>query len=116
MISSDNRRIIKIYKKAQLWLGFFVLIISLISCKKQNQVYTITGNTMGTTYSIKIVDNLSQDIDLNIIKANIDSVLQEVNQQMSTYIMDSEISRFNRFVSNDWFSVSNNFYDVIVAA
>jgi thiamine biosynthesis lipoprotein len=116
MISSDNRRIIKFYKKAQLWLGFFVLFIFLIGCKKQNQVFTITGNTMGTTYSIKIVDNLLQDIELIIIKTNIDSVLQEVNQQMSTYIMDSEISRFNRFVSNDWFSVSTDFYDVIVAA
>ena len=114
MISSDNRRIINFYIKAQLWLGFFVLIISLISCKKQNQIFTITGNTMGTTYSIKIVDNLSQDIDSNIIKINIDSVLQEVNQQMSTYITDSEISRLNRLVGKDWFSVSTDFYDVIV--
>ena len=104
------------FKKAQLWLGFFVLIVLFSGCKKQNQTITINGNTMGTTYSITIIDNLPQHIDINAVKSNIDSVLQVVNQQMSTYITDSEISRFNRLTSKDWFPISTNFYDVIVMA
>lgn len=103
-------------KKAQLWLGFFVLIILFIGCRSKDQVFTITGYTMATTYSIKIVNNLPQHIDIYNVKSKIDSVLQAVNQQMSTYITDSEISRFNRLMSNDWFIMSTGFYDVIVMA
>ncbi|MFC1760412.1 FAD:protein FMN transferase, partial [Candidatus Neomarinimicrobiota bacterium] len=112
----DRQRNLLFIKKAQLWLGFFVLIILFSGCKKQNQTITISGNTMGTTYSIKIIDKLPQTIDIKNVKSKIDSVLQVVNQQMSTYIPDSEISRFNQLTSKDWFTISTDFYDVIVMA
>ena len=115
MINSDKQWIFMFFKKAQLWLGFFVLIVLFSGCKKQNQTITINGNTMGTTYSIKLIDNLPYHIDNNV-KSKIDSALQVVNQQMSTYIPDSEISRFNRLNSRDWFDISTNFCDVIVMA
>lgn len=104
------------FKKAQLWLGFFVLIILLIGCISKNQTITINGNTMGTTYSIKIINNLQHNIDTEDLKSKIDSALHAVNQQMSTYISDSEISQFNQLTSKDWFTISNDFYDVIVMA
>ena len=116
MINSDKQKNITFFEKAQLWLGFFVLIIIFSGCKKQNREIAITGNTMGTTYTIKIIDNLSQIIDIDIVKGIIDSTLQVVNQQMSTYIHNSEISQFNRLTSMDWFTVSTDFYDVIVEA
>ena len=116
MISLDKRKNLLFIKKAQLWLGFFVLIILFSGCNKQNQTNTINGNTMGTTYSIKIIDKLPQTIDINNVKSKIDSVLQIVNQQMSTYIPDSEISRFNRLTNKEWFTISTDFYDVIVMA
>jgi thiamine biosynthesis lipoprotein len=116
MINSDKQRNFTFQKKAQLWLGFFVLIIIFIGCKSKDHTISINGNTMGTTYSIKIIDNLPQHININNIKSNIDSALQVVNQQMSTFIPESEISRFNRLTSKDWFPISTNFYDVIVMA
>ena len=116
MINSDKQKNFTFFEKAQLWLGFFVLIIIFSGCKEQNREVSITGNTMGTTYTIKTIDNLQQNIDIDIVKGKVDSALQTVNQQMSTYIMDSEISRFNRLVSNDWFTVSTDFYDVIAEA
>ena len=116
MINLDREKKLIFLKKAQLWLGFFVLILLFSGCKNQNQLFTISGNTMGTTYSIKIVNNLLQDIDLDTIKSKIDSTLQVVNQQMSTYIHDSEINTFNRLASKDWFTMSTDFYEVIVAA
>ena len=116
MINSDRPWNNMFFKKAQLWLGFFVLIVLFSGCKKQNQTIIINGNTMGTTYSIKIVDYSPQDININNVKTKIDSVLQVVNQQMSTYIPDSEISRFNRLNNMEWFPISANFYDVIVVA
>lgn len=116
MINLDKQRNLIFIKKAQLWLGFFVLIILFSGCKKQNYAISINGNTMGTTYSIKIINRLPQAIDINNVKSKIDSVLQIVNQQMSTYIPNSEISRFNRLTSEDWFTISIDFYDVIVMA
>lgn len=115
MINLVREKNLIFLQKAQLWLGFFVLIL-FIGCRGQNQTIAITGNTMGTTYSIKIVDNVPQDINVNSVKTKIDSILQIVNQQMSTYIPDSEISRFNLLISKDWFPVSNEFYDVIIMA
>ncbi len=116
MISLVKQKIFLFIKKAQLWLGFFVLIILFTGCNSKDQVFTFNGNTMGTTYSVKIVNNLPQHIDINNVKSKIDSVLQAVNQQMSTYITDSEISRFNRLMSKEWFTVSTDFYNVIVMA
>lgn len=95
--------------------GFIVLLL-FSCCQKSIKTISITGNTMGTTYSVKIIDRKSQDIDINNVKSKIDSVLQVVNQQMSTYISDSEISRFNQLNSRDWFTMSTGFYDVIVMA
>lgn len=95
--------------------GFIVLLL-FPGCQKSIKTISITGNTMGTTYSVKIIDRKSQDIDINNVKSKIDSVLQVVNQQMSTYISDSEISRFNQLNSRDWFTMSTGFYDVIVMA
>lgn len=51
----------------------------------------ISGETMGTTYSVKYLDPEKRNL-----QAGIDSVLQVFNQSLSTYIPDSEISRFNR--------------------
>lgn len=51
----------------------------------------ISGATMGTTYNIKYL----HENNVNY-KHGIDSLLSAVNQSMSTYIPDSEISRFNK--------------------
>ncbi|MCS5491047.1 FAD:protein FMN transferase [Algoriphagus limi] len=55
------------------------------------QKITITGQTMGTTYQITYLDS-----EVRNLKNSVDSLLQIFNQSLSTYIPDSEISRFNR--------------------
>ena len=58
---------------------------------KQQEVY-IQGMTMGTiAYNIKYLDAKARNF-----KKEIDSLLYDFNQALSTYIPDSEISRFNR--------------------
>ena len=49
------------------------------------------GNALGTTYSIIYLSERTQDY-----QKEIDSVFQVVNQSMSTYIPDSDISKINR--------------------
>jgi thiamine biosynthesis lipoprotein len=54
------------------------------------------GPTMGTTYSVKLVSGpLAPDAREEIGQA-IATTLEGVNQSMSTYLVDSELSRFNR--------------------
>ncbi|MEM9325741.1 MAG: FAD:protein FMN transferase [Bacteroidota bacterium] len=58
----------------------------------QPRLTEITGQTMGTVpYSIKAISTDQLDI-----KWGVDSLLTEFNKSLSTYIADSEISRFNR--------------------
>lgn len=51
----------------------------------------LQGQTMGTTYSIKYIEPEGRSF-----QTEIDSVLEEFNFSLSTYIPESEISRFNR--------------------
>jgi thiamine biosynthesis lipoprotein len=68
-------------------------------------VQLITGQTMGTTYAVKLVPNETMP-DLSEISAEVQAELDRVNRQMSTYDPTSELSRFNALSSTDWFEVS----------
>ena len=87
-----------------------IVAVLMGGCKERgpemiSPVYT--GFTMGTTYSIKLASIPKREIDPDRIKTGIDRVLKEVNNQMSTYIDSSEISRFNRAGAGEWFAVSS---------
>ena len=73
----------------------------------------LDGETMGTTYTVRFHGPVDADSDL---QAAIDARLELVNDQMSTYQPNSEISRFNRSESTDWFECSANLVNVIEAA
>ena len=74
----------------------FCFIIVFTSCQINNSDIQLNGRTMGTTYSIKVIDFDRHIISSNQLQLKIDSVLLSINEQMSTYISDSEISIFNR--------------------
>lgn len=69
----------------------FLLIIT--SCSKQNSYVKLTGYTMGTTYHVTLE---KKDIDVEQLQIKIDERLKKINQLMSTYIDDSELSVFNQ--------------------
>jgi len=71
---------------------------------------------MGTTYHIIAIASDSVDtttIQKKKLKQQIDDQLKAINQQMSTYQIDSEISQFNRYTKTDWFTVSHDFAFVV---
>jgi len=95
------------------------IIISLIiitlcnSCDITNHQIKLSGFTMGTTYNIKIIsDNLGIQYK-DKLSGQIDSILISINQQMSTYLYDSEISTFNNNESTAPFKISNEFSYVV---
>ncbi len=70
-----------------------------------------TGKTMGTTYQVKVVAGFFQNAgDLG---PAIERRLDEINQSMSIYRKDSEISRFNRHISREPFRISDDFVRVM---
>lgn len=94
------------------WVPFLIIAgISIYYARSKGSV-TIHGQTMGTTYSVKIVYQGSKP-DSDFIKKRIDTILVDFNQSLSTYIPESEISKFNKSDNSSWFKVSNYFYDIV---
>ena len=70
---------------------------------------------MGTTYSIKLV-GLPVALNEDQIRERVDAILEGVNERMSTYRDDSELSRFNQAGHTAWFGVSRELLDVLTEA
>lgn len=74
-----------------------------------------SGETMGTTYSIKFQPPAS--FDAAAVKASIAKRLDEIDERMSTYRDDSELARFNRESKVDeWFAVSQETAEIVTLA
>ena len=85
-----------VFNVKRLFPLLVVLVLFLVwQFRKQNKQpsnFHITGTTMGTIgYNVKYIDTKNGQN----YKAGIDSLLAAFNQSLSTYIPDSEISRFN---------------------
>ncbi|MBS9523678.1 FAD:protein FMN transferase [Litoribacter alkaliphilus] len=91
-------------RKNVIYSIILLLIVFIVFLYRQNQQnpreattveqdgrVILTGQTMGTTYRVVYLDEQSRDF-----KKQIDSVFVAFNKSQSTYIEDSEISRFNR--------------------
>ena len=98
--------------KAQLLLGF---LLFWIGCSTPRDITNFTGHTMGTTFSIKIIPTGSFN-NYQKLELGIDSVLEAVNQKMSTWDPNSEISKFNRNRSTDPIPVSVQLFEVVESA
>ena len=72
---------------------------------------SLSGATMGTTYRI-----LAQACADGLPEAQVVQVLDEVVQEMSTWVPDSRLSRFNREPPGQWFPVSDDMVRVVAAA
>ena len=73
-----------------------ISLVLLAACSQQplEKEHYLSGRTMGTTYNVKFVSD--KPIDTVALQHNIDQRLVQINQLMSTYIGDSELSLFNR--------------------
>lgn len=102
---------------AALFLGLLIvgLCVLVFRNKEHLKVSEFSGPTMGTHYQIKVVGSLGPSKHQQIQNL-IDRILTDVNNQMSTYLPDSEISKFNSNQRTDWFPVSKEFASVVVQA
>ena len=101
--------------KIIIFIGFILLNAGCGEKKEEAKEALISGQTMGTTYHIKVVTaNSKKTSDL---KEKIEKRLEEINKSMSTYRKDSEISRFNALkITGQRFKVSQDFAQVMMEA
>ena len=97
-----------VLKNAAVMAAFFVWA-SATGCSGELEIQKLSGKTMGTTWSVVIANPIASH-DQTALQAEIESLLVEVNRQMSTYDPTSEISQFNQSKNlNTWFPVSDLF-------
>ena len=91
------------------------MLFILIGCfgdeKKQSPV-SISGQTMGTTYNVTVVDN-PLSLSKENLKKRIEEALNEVNEKMSNWYDQSEISIVNNDTRGKPIDLSQELFDVI---
>lgn len=91
---------------SNIWLVLLGLAF-LVSCSEQVNEAPIAlhGKTMGTTFSIKYYPS-KQTVSSELVLAKVNQKLVELNQALSTYIPNSEISQFNERKADEPVEVS----------
>ncbi len=90
-------------------------VFTIAACNPVPAVVQFAGSTMGTTYTIKFFPPSTQ-ISQETIQKDIDNLLATINQQMSTYDPNSELSRFNQNQTTDWVEISHGLLVVMQEA
>lgn len=99
------------YKKA------IVILLSLffVACEQRPAPhFKLSGETMGTAWHLTVLEQEGVTTSPEQVQQVIDEQLRLINQQMSTYLPDSELSRLNRAPVGDAVVVSNNLFDVLL--
>ena len=105
------------YRKPVVGLLLAVLLTACNSeqqSAKQNQL-SYSDSIMGTMFNIKIPE-LPKDVNHEQLKAEIMSLLVEIDGQMSTYKQDSELSKINANTTRDKIVVSAALFEVLTEA
>ncbi len=98
------------FLKAKFLIVFITTILASCTPAPVDELH-LTGPTMGTIYNVKFVT--IEGINEKKLKQQIDQLLFDINQLMSTYIQDSELSRFNQWSSTEPFPMSAQTLEVL---
>ena len=101
-----------------LYLLIIVGALCLAGCDSTQsgpQQVTFSGPMMGTEYRVTVIKQDAQHQNEQLEEAIVDA-MDSVNQSMSNYIDDSELSRFNRLPANQPQTLSPDFSRVISEA
>lgn len=85
-------------------LGLILILFTSCNQRNNNKLVKLSGPVFGTSFNIQYADDKKTDYSKQI-----DSLFNDVNQSLSTYIPDSDISRLNR---NETIVVDHYFIDV----
>lgn len=78
-----------------------------------NKPWIIQGEAFGTTYSIKLIPGLEPSVTPQELRTQFASVIENIDQQMSTYKSDSELSVLNNNPSLGEIKLSKPLFSVL---
>lgn len=97
------------------WLFYAGLLLCLAGCERTESPLQLSGDTMGTRWHVSLIAG-HDSAGLDTLQSGIQARLDAIEQSMSTYRSDSEISRFNALSTGTWLAVSADFYTVLSTA
>ncbi|MCC5844513.1 MAG: FAD:protein FMN transferase [Verrucomicrobia bacterium] len=113
MISNEHKRFLTVLGI----LALIGLVLSLFKPPVESVLATsFDGRTMGTYYIVTIAGVELPDAETDRLHRLVEAELRDINQAMSTYIPDSEISRFNAAPAAEPFAISPSFRQVMERA
>ena len=72
----------------------FLICFLLLNCnKEQQQLQKIKGYALGTSYSISYI---ASELNPEVLIQRVDSIFEVLNNSLSTYIPDSDITKINK--------------------
>ncbi len=94
-----------------LWRSLVVLVSLLTAaCSNEPEIIKISGAKMGTSYHITVV---ADQLPPENLEQQIEQLLSDVDNSMSTYKKDSEISHYNRMPVGQTMTISQEFAEVV---
>ena len=109
-LSLTNGNNMKLIKYFSIAIALWAVILFLTQNKSDYQI--LSGETMGTTYNIKIRSNKNDNMLHNRVKQK----LIEINQTMSVFEKDSEVNRINDAPADEWIELSDEMASILKAA
>jgi thiamine biosynthesis lipoprotein len=90
------------------------LLAMLVGCGDDwpGEAYELSGSAMGTQFSVTIAEPLSTE-QQGRLQRDVDRTIADVENAMSTFILESDISRFNASRSTDWIEVLPSVCDAV---
>lgn len=98
-------------KYFSVYICLVLLSMFLSACSSEKPGPQISGLTMGTSYSIQWND--TTDVVIQNLHQEIDSRLETINALMSTYLANSQLSKFNQSREPGWHTVDIELAKVI---
>lgn len=83
--------------------------------QKNARLFTLSGSTMGTQYTVKVLGLSEEDAAVEIRQA-VERRLDELDGLLSTYDGSSDVSELNDFESRQWMNCSEELAEVVAEA
>ncbi|MCK5400691.1 MAG: FAD:protein FMN transferase [Flavobacteriaceae bacterium] len=89
-------------------IAFIIIALLIVSCNQEPKNIKISGSVFGTSYSVKYYSKANHNFETQF-----DSLFYVINKSMSTYQINSDISKLNR---NEAVEVDKHFVKVLEAS
>ncbi len=94
---------------------FAVVFLRQPNGPDRSDLWVISGPSMGTQYTVKVVPPAASDLTEDDVAREVRGAVENVNLTMSTWLEDSELSRFNRH-GTEPFRASDELIEVMAEA